>query len=239
MTSTETASFDARKLSFKKRVILFVAPILAGLLVRTLYLLNRKSTQNPDIWNDLLTDGEPFLCGVWHENFVTLLPRFGEDKIDALTSRSFDGELAARLLARFGLGSFRGSSSRGGAEALNAMVKKARNLKVLGLTIDGPRGPRRCAKPGIAILSMRTQLRVVPLAATATRCIRLKSWDRTCIPLPFGRYVYAIGDPIDPLPQGSDRDAVRAKTQEIESALNAMQAAIESEYRIDPRFKSD
>lgn len=238
MTSSGGASFDMRGLPFKKRLILALAPFLAGGLLRLLYLLNRKTTRNPEVWDRQMASGESALVAVWHENFPALLPRFAEAEIDALTSQSFDGELAARLIGQFGVGAFRGSSTRGGVEALNAMVRGAHDLKALGLTIDGPRGPRRRAKPGIAVLSMRTQLAVIPIAATATRSFRPRSWDRTCVPYPFGRYVFAVGEPIAPPPENSDQDVVRQKAKEIEDALNALQQEIEAEYGVNAYFEN-
>lgn len=239
MTSSSDASFDSGALPFKKRLILALGPPLAGFLCATLLRLNRKTSVNQQRWDELIASGQPFLVAVWHENAMLLLPRFGQDRIDALTSKSFDGELAARLLAQFNVGAFRGSSSRGGAEALRAMVNGAKDLKALGITVDGPRGPRRNAKPGIAVLSMRTQLPVLPLAATATRSIRLGSWDRTCIPKPFGRFVFSVGELIEPADPDADRDVVREKTLEIESKLNAIQLEIEAEYGVDPKLQVD
>ena len=237
MTTSGDTSLDARSLSFKKRLILRAGPPLAAGITRLLFYLNRKTTINGEFWVDAMRSGSPILVAVWHENALTLLPKFAENRIDALTSKSYDGELAARLLGQFSVGAFRGSSSRGGAEALNAMVKGAHDLKALGLTIDGPRGPRRKAKPGIAVLSMRTQLPILPLAATATKSIRPNNWDRTCIPKPFGHFIYKVGELIEPPVDGSHRDVIREKTLEVEAKLNALQAEIESEYGVDPKLR--
>jgi lysophospholipid acyltransferase (LPLAT)-like uncharacterized protein len=149
---------------------------------------------------------------------------------------SFDGAIAAALLGRFGVETLRGSSSSGGRKALAEMVKRVQTMKALGMTIDGPRGPRRVAKPGMAALSQRAELPILPIASVATKSIRLRSWDRTCLPKPFGTYVYAIGEAIAPA-ISSDRDCINEKSLEIQARLNELQEQIESEYSIDAQLE--
>ena len=231
-----TASFVAN-LPFKKRLLLKTLPIVASGLVRSLYATNRIVETGREHWTELEEKGQPFLFSVWHETVAVTLPRFGLKGVHALTSLSFDGAIAAALIERFGVETLRGSSSRGGRAALAEMVKRAPNIKVIALTIDGPRGPRRVAKPGMAALSQRTGLPILPIAGTATKSIRLRSWDRTCIPKPFGTYVYAIGEAVAPA-ESSDRDCIDAKSLELQTRLNELQEKIELEYGIDPQLES-
>ena len=178
---------------------------------------------------------EPILVAVWHETAVMLVPKFAAENMHALASRSRDGELGARLLKCFGVDCVRGSSSRGGSEALAEMVKVAPNVRALGITIDGPRGPRRKSKPGIVVLSQRTGYRILPVCACATKAWRANSWDRMCIPMPFGKFIYSIGDPIDPPASDSPED-IQAKILEVEEIMNTMQVSIEEQYDIDAKW---
>lgn len=230
-----TASSTA-DLPIKKRLILKVVPILASGLVRALYASNRILETGTEHWEELEEKGQPFLIPIWHETIAMALPRFARGNIHALTSMSFDGAIAAALLGRFGVETLRGSSSSGGRKALAEMVKRVQTMKALGMTIDGPRGPRRVAKPGMAALSQRAELPILPIASVATKSIRLRSWDRTCLPKPFGTYVYAIGEAIAPA-ISSDRDCINEKSLEIQARLNELQEQIESEYSIDAQLE--
>lgn len=233
MTPKPVSPTSRKPLKLSQKLILAFAPPILAALIRVLYFFNRESIVGENRLEALMDDDNPKLVAVWHENGLILVPKFASKNIHALASQSRDGELGARLLKYFGVECVRGSSSRGGANAINEMVKIAPNVRALGITIDGPRGPRRKSKPGIVVLALRTGFPILPVAASATKSIRVNSWDRTCIPLPFGRYVYAIGDLIPP-PESSDKAAIAAKILEVEKAMNDLQESLETEFGIDP-----
>jgi lysophospholipid acyltransferase (LPLAT)-like uncharacterized protein len=235
VTTPDNDTFSVASLPFKKSLILKVAPILAAVLVRFLYSTNRIVESGTEHFTTLEENSQPFLVAVWHETAFTVLPQFGKNGIHALVSGSFDGEIASRLFKYFGIYTLRGSSSKGGREALAAMVERAPTVRALGITIDGPRGPRRVAKHGISALSQRTQLPVLPIACMPTKSKRLRSWDKMCFPKPFGIYAYNIGEPIAP-PESSDRACIANKSIEIQTKLNDLHAQLEAEYDIDAQL---
>ena len=235
MTSPPNSVTPKKPLKLSQKLILIFAPRLLATLLRSFYFLSRESFHGSEKLDTLLEADEPILVAVWHESASILIPKFAAQGIHALASQSRDGELGARLLKCFGVECVRGSSSRGGSQALNEMVNLGPDVKALGITIDGPRGPRRKSKPGIVVLAQRTGHSILPVAASATKSIRAKSWDRACIPLPFGRYVYAIGDLIPP-PESNDPEVMSAKILEVETIMNNLQEALEAEFGIDPHL---
>ena len=236
MTSESTTPPPPKPLKFSQKLALSIGPFLIATFLRVMFWLNRNAIiKGENIIKDLFLAKEPILVAIWHENAAMLIPKFAQDNIHALASRSRDGEIGARMVKHFGVDCVRGSSSKGGSEALSEIVKVAPNVKALGITVDGPRGPRRKTKPGIVILSQRTGYPIIPVAASATKTLRAKSWDRMCIPLPFGKYLYAIGDPIAPA-ASDDRAVIAAKMIEVDEKMNALQDFIESEYGIDPQM---
>jgi lysophospholipid acyltransferase (LPLAT)-like uncharacterized protein len=86
----------------------------------------------------------------------------------------------------------------------------------VGITPDGPRGPRRVAAPGVAQLAALSGVVVLPCSAQTTRRRVLASWDRMVLPLPFGRGVLVCQKPI-----AVPRDAAEAALPEIAAALTA------------------
>ena len=69
----------------------------------------------------------PVIYALWHNRFFCVPPAwnricYGHRKTVALTSASHDGDMVARAMAVFGLGSVRGSSSRRGVAALVGMT---------------------------------------------------------------------------------------------------------------------
>lgn len=125
---------------------------------------------------------------LWHEHMLPCLAAFQKRDMRVLISASRDGELGARAAERLGYRAVRGSSSRGGAEALRALATELkRDGGWVAFVADGPRGPRRRAKPGAAWLAEHTGLPLYGVVADCPLGFTLNSWDRCRVPLPFSR----------------------------------------------------
>lgn len=142
-------------------------------------------------------DVPPVIWIFWH-NRVVVVPhtynRWLRRKGAALTSASKDGEILAEFIRRFGIRPVRGSSSRRGAAALLEMVGLMEQGYDIGITPDGPRGPRYSLNPGVVKLAQKTGALVLPMHVDYARCLRLKSWDGFMIPLPFSRVTVTLGE---------------------------------------------
>jgi hypothetical protein len=140
--------------------------------------------------------GERLIATFWHDRIVLATWFWRHRGIVVMTSRSFDGEYIARFIQRFGYGAARGSSNRGGPEALDLMAECLAHGMDTGFTIDGPRGPRYVAKRGAVRLAAMSGQPIVPFCISPRRFWTVPSWDRLQIPRPFTRAVVLIGDPI-------------------------------------------
>jgi lysophospholipid acyltransferase (LPLAT)-like uncharacterized protein len=90
----------------------------------------------------------------------------------------------------------RGSATRGAVGGFVRLVHAFRTGYNLAVIPDGPRGPRHTAKPGVIRLAKATGAPLFPVSYAASRCVRLGSWDRLMIPLPFARVTVVVGEPI-------------------------------------------
>ncbi len=167
--------------------------------------------------------GERRIWALWHGRILPCLWYYRHRGIVVVTSENFDGEWIARIIQRFGFGAARGSSSRGGAKALRALLKSVAQQDA-AFTVDGPRGPRGVVQPGIAWLAKATGHPIVPVHAEADRHWTLGSWDRTQIPKPGARIVMAIGETIR-VARDADAEGVEAARQAVERGLQAAEAA--------------
>ncbi len=160
----------------------------------------------------------------WHRGAIFLVWFFRRIHPMIMFSRSRDGDLLAGFAERLGVIPVRGSSSRGGGEALRKMTEflSGPGLRKAATVLDGPRGPRCVAKKGMIVLAREAGVPLVPIMVSAHPAITLrKTWDRTLIPLPFSRAVVMFGEPWT-IPRdlsGGDLEALR---QEVEDTLNAM-----------------
>jgi lysophospholipid acyltransferase (LPLAT)-like uncharacterized protein len=135
---------------------------------------------------------------------------------------SKDGAMQARALALQGLRVVRGSSSRGGARGLAALVRAMRRGADAAFAVDGPRGPYGFAKPGVFAAARAAGAVIVPMGSAMTRGVVLaRAWDRFAIAWPFSRVAVAFGPalPADTPREGLE-EAIRAANDAAAAALH-------------------
>jgi len=219
-------SVRASRRDFWLEVGVGLAAFTVPLLIRGLVGSCRVTLRNRQLLVQA-KGGEPFIGVVWHEHLIFLANVFRGTGFTVLVSRSRDGEIGTRIAHRLGLRTVRGSSSRGGEEALGEIVDLARGGTSIGFIADGPRGPRRELKLGAIIAAKLSGRPIVPITCAMRRAVRLNSWDRMQIPLPFTRIVGNSGDPIH-VPADASRaecERIRREVQEEMLKVEAIAAA--------------
>jgi lysophospholipid acyltransferase (LPLAT)-like uncharacterized protein len=166
--------------------------------------------------------GKPPVLAFWHGRILPATWFFRRRGIVVITSENFDGEWIARIIQRFGFGTARGSTSRGGQKALLQLRRDMAAGRAAGFTVDGPRGPARRAQAGAVWLAGATGNPLIPFHCEAARHWTLRSWDRTQIPRPFSTVGLAIGTPID-VPGDAHAETIEAKRVQLEEALYALE----------------
>ncbi len=169
-------------------------------------------------------DSPVILC-FWHNRilgithvFLRRYPHRLRPGVTVLTSPSRDGELLARCMDGFGMGSVRGSSSRRGSQAMRELVKLVETGRDIAITPDGPRGPCYCFGPGAIFLAQVTGVPLVPMQAHFSRCVRLKTWDGFIIPLPFSTVSITVNEMIS-VPQETTSTEFETLRAQVESLL--------------------
>jgi len=205
-----------------------VAPFLISAALYVLKLTLWVRFDNADDLFARWQRGEQVLVAFWH-NRVLMMPLANRSaKLCVMNSRSRDGEIATRAMARWGIHSVRGSASRGAVAGFLQLVRAFRDGYSLALVPDGPRGPRYQAKAGIIHLARATGAPLYPVTYAASHKIELRSWDRLIIPLPFSRVRFVVGEPLL-VPRHADDTQVEVCRRELESRLNAMTSSSDQE----------
>ena len=155
----------------------------------------------------------------WHGRIFPATIYFQRRGIVVITSENYDGEWIARIIEKFGYGTARGSTSRGGPKALLQLVRDVKS-KGVAFTLDGPRGPAEVAQPGAVWLAKATGNPLLPFHAEAASSWTLRSWDRTQIPKPFTTVAMAIREPIY-VPRDADDRALEEARSALEVSLGA------------------
>jgi len=179
-------------------------------------------------------DGNIYLF--WHEMMLfPLISHCGPD-FSILVSRHRDGELITQIMRMFQGKTVRGSTSRGAAAGLLEMMRR-RPSRHLGITPDGPRGPRRVMQDGAIYLASRTGMPLVPAGFGYDNCWRVGSWDKMALPRPFRRGVAVVATPII-VPGGLDRDGIEEYRRIAQQEMDRVQSLAEELARAEKIDKS-
>jgi lysophospholipid acyltransferase (LPLAT)-like uncharacterized protein len=179
-------------------------PVIQAILAWTLaqwmrfcFATIRWTHENQPVAEDVWKRGGGVLAVFWHSRIglsPACWPLDRATPAKALISLSADGEFIAKAVARQGFPAVRGSSAnkdkadraKGGSQALRDGL---RQLKEGGLAVtpDGPRGPARRMAEGLPLMAKLSGAPALFIGMSCNPAIRLNSWDRAVLPLPFGK----------------------------------------------------
>lgn len=166
------------------------------------------------------------IAAVWHQRFLPALgyvTKFRSFKPLVMISQSSDGELIASLVSRLGLVPVRGSSTRGGREALMDLLRAIKKNPGVIHIVDGPTGPKGVVKPGLMAMAQVTGAAILPIIVSAEKAWVMKSWDRFLVPKPFSTVTIRWGDPFV-VPRGTRPEQLEDLRRQVESALKKAHA---------------
>jgi len=197
----------------KAAVIAAVASPAISLLCRTL----KWRIDGDQHFDEIRRAGRQPILALWHGRILPGLFYLRHRGIVVITSQNFDGEWIAGIIRRFGYGTARGSTSRGGARALVQLRRDLAAGKPAAFTVDGPRGPARVAQAGAVFLAGATGQPILPFHIESSAAWTMNSWDHTQVPKPYARIGVAIGVPI--VVTDTSETTIEAKRVELESSL--------------------
>lgn len=179
-----------------RKFALVVVPLIGSLLIRLLYLTNKKKFIAPPTLSD-----ENFIMACWHGELLMTPYAYTRYRkipnVKLMISDHFDGSLIAYTLSKFGFGTVRGSSTRNAAKALIVSIRELKSGSDLGITPDGPKGPRHKVADGIVVMAQKANVKIVLVEIKPSSYWQLNSWDKFVIPKPFGTITYYISEMID------------------------------------------
>jgi len=198
-----------------------LAPGPAVAFIRFWNRLVRSELRGWELVQEERAKGPVIFCH-WHGDDLALLGPFAGQGLTMMVSRSRDGEFLARIMSRLGYRIVRGSTTRGGVGAMKSLVLAARQGRDLGLTVDGPRGPRTQVQPGVIALAKLTGAPIFPAGVWARRSWRFPgTWHQTYLPKP-GSLVRIVFDRPVRVPAEAGKEELEAKRQELEAELHRL-----------------
>jgi lysophospholipid acyltransferase (LPLAT)-like uncharacterized protein len=202
--------------SFFKKILCCFVPRICWLYIHIVAITSRIRFVGYATCKGLKEANKPFIYAFWHgrQFFLPYLVR-GEN-VRVLISKSQDGEMIARAITLFGIEAIRGSSSRGGANALEQMFKALQSNMPVGITPDGPRGPACEVQMGVLQLAQKMGVPIIPLSFDARYKKKMGSWDSFLFPFPCNDIVLTFGNPVFV----SKSDSLTDAAQTLKKALD-------------------
>lgn len=186
------------QLRWYDHILLHLISPLAALLIKALMLTCRViKVEGEEKAADIIRKtGGGAVYATWHQRMSYHFHYFGSRRVTIMISQSRDGEYAATIAKWVGFKNVRGSSTRGGSQALKEMINRVRNGAIGGMLADGPQGPPRVAKTGSVVLARDASVPLIPVVWGADRCWTFNSWDRYIVPKPLSRVVIFYAEPL-------------------------------------------
>lgn len=194
---------------------------LGQMTLDTLLASCRWEVRGSDRYGANWANNSGLIFAHWHGRLLPLSYHHRGRGLVPIISKSGDGDYIARIVEHWGYKPVRGSSSRGGTQALRAMLRHARDGRMLVFTPDGPRGPREEVKHGVLIAAQLTGLPIVPASAAASRAWWLGGWDRFLVPKPFARVIVGFGEPIT-VPRTADASQLDGYAKLLKTAIDSL-----------------
>jgi len=205
------------------KITLVVVPRLISWLIRIWFLTCRIHEQGVDN-RELCTEHDnPVIVTFWHYAILYLFYHLRRESAVVMVSASRDGEYIARLAARFGFGSVRGSQNRRGFQALKESMKHLDEGRHVAIVADGSQGPALKVQPGSIFLASKSRSPILPITWSASRYWTIRSWDRMVIPKPFSRIDFFYGKPVF-VPANIKAEGIEEYRLQLETNLNDIYA---------------
>ena len=203
-------------------------PALGAGAFRLVGLTLRHRIEGHETLRALHAAGKPAILVSWHGRLLLGVLAFRRYRPVIAVSPSSDGDRIAQIIQRLGWDTARGSSSRGGVRALLGLVREVSSGRIAGHIVDGPKGPAGVVKPGLMLLAQRSGAPILPVYVGSRPRLRVPSWDRMEIPVPFARIQVRIGPPIE-VARDLREDHLESLRQDIEKRLTDGLARIDAE----------
>ena len=197
--------------------------LISKILINIAYLLllfigksSRKIFINYRIREKFEKEKTPVIYSLWHNRVLYIVYLYRKQDGAAMISQHKDGNYVAKIMRKFRFTPIRGSSTRGGINALEEMIEYITEQRCdIAFTPDGPRGPKYTIQDGVLLTALKTGFPIVPICWNAKRKIVFNSWDNFILPLPHNKFVVAYGTPI----YVRSRGEIEKKSKELHKAM--------------------
>ena len=198
--------------------------ICGAIYIYFVYVSSKKKFINKNNLDKLLNENISFIYALWHDQLLlSPLTWQSKNRIDILISKHKDGDIIADLIKFHGFDSIRGSTNNPNKEkeknnltSIRNILRSLKNNISIGITPDGPRGPRHKVGEGTINISRISNKKILPMSLACKKKWVLNTWDKFIVPKPFNEICIVWGEPLDPR---FDKMDIVAQQKNLEKSL--------------------
>ncbi len=207
-----------------KRLLLgsTITSYLIHILMNIYFLTICIKYKNQDEFTNHLENGGSVVLVASHQHALACIKgikKFLKYNVAGIVSKSLDGDIMTNVGELNGYIGIRGSSSRGGKQAMELMIQHLTNKNHIGAVApDGPKGPLGIVKPGSIRIAQKSGALIFPCSAIAESAWHVNSWDKSQIPKPFSKVTIVFSKKISADSIKTDKD-FENKRVELQNSL--------------------
>lgn len=165
--------------------------------IKLVFKTGQWEFKNSEIIDKYVTQNKPFIVSFWHGHLLMLACALQwKTSFYMLISNHRDGKIISKTVKHFGIQTIAGSTNKQGFEAARQILQALKKNSIIGITPDGPRGPREQVSDGVLQIARLAQVDIIPVAYSCKPIKKLNTWDKFRVAKPFCRGVFVAGTPV-------------------------------------------
>ena len=208
-----------KKKLLKKKFVQNILGFFTFLYIRAVNLTSSIQFENESIPKQFWNNDKPFILAFWHSQLMMIgFSWKKKQNVNILASSHSDGRFGAIVGKYFNLNNIQ-TQEKDKSISLRSIFKLLNNNNYIGITPDGPRGPKEIVSEGIIKIAKTSKVPIIPIGFWSSKNFKLKSWDSFLITLPFSKCSFVWNEPLE-IPYGTDESKLQHYQNLLEKKLN-------------------
>ena len=208
-----------KKKLLKKNFVQYILGFFTFLYIRAVNLTSSIQFENESIPKQFWNNDKPFILAFWHSQLMMIGFSWKKNKnVNILASSHSDGRFGAIVGKYFNLNNIQ-TSEKNKSVSLRSIFKLLNDNNYIGITPDGPRGPKEIVSEGIIKIAKSSKVPIIPIGFWSSKNFKLKSWDSFLITLPFSKCSFVWNKPLE-IPYNIQENQIQHYQKLLQEKIN-------------------
>ena len=210
---------NIKKKLLKKNFVQNILGFFTFLYIRAVNFTSSIQFENESIPKQFWNNDKPFILAFWHSQLMMIGFSWKKNKnVNILASSHSDGRFGAIVGKYFNLNNIQ-TSKKNKSVSLRFIFKLLNDNNYIGITPDGPRGPKEIVSEGIIKIAKTSKVPIIPIGFWSSKNFKLKSWDSFLITLPFSKCSFVWNKPLE-IPYNIQENQIQHYQKLLQEKIN-------------------